>query len=110
MFRAYPLRRSVTLAALAAATVLAGCANPPPPPPPPAPPPVSLSPKLIEQASAYRAYVTHAAVISPAFANGQQVADSLKTGAAYQPDQLLRGAIVYGAVAERITMAIGSPK
>jgi hypothetical protein len=99
MYSAFPVRRGLTLAALAAATVLASCAQPPPPAPPPPPPAVSLSSKLIEQASAYRAYVTHAAAISPAFSSGPQVAESLKTGESYQPDQLLRGAIVYGAVA-----------
>jgi hypothetical protein len=99
MFLAFPVRRSLTLAALAAATVLASCAQPPPPAPSPPPPPVSLSSKLIEQASAYRAYVSRAAAISPAFENGQQVADSVRAGAAYQPDQLLRGSIVYGAIA-----------
>jgi hypothetical protein len=87
------------LAALAAATVLASCAPSPKPPPPAPPPPVSLSSKLIEQASAYRAYVEHGAAISPAFTSGQQVADSLRVGASYEPDQLLRGAIVYGAIA-----------
>jgi hypothetical protein len=55
--------------------------------------------KLIEQASAYRAYVTRAAAISPQFTSGQQVADSLRAGESYQPEQLLRGAMIYGAVA-----------
>ncbi|CAN7406500.1 hypothetical protein LJR225_002588 [Phenylobacterium sp. LjRoot225] len=89
----------MTLAALTAAALLASCAQPPPPPAPAPPPSVSLSSKVIEQASAYRAYVGRASAISPAFANGQQVSDAVRTGAAYQPDQLLRGAIAYGAVA-----------
>jgi hypothetical protein len=88
------------MVALAAATVLASCAQPSKPPAPaPPPPPVSLSSKLIEQASAYRAYVEHGAAISPDFLSGQQVSDAVRAGAAYQPDQLLRGAIVYGAIA-----------
>ena len=99
MYLAFPVRRSVTLAALAALALLASCAKPPPPAPPPPPPPVSLSSKLIEQASAYRAYVDHASGISADFTSGQQVSDAVRAGAAYQPDQLLRGAIVYGAVA-----------
>jgi hypothetical protein len=100
MHFAHPVRRSLTLAALAAATMLASCAqSPSPAAPPPPPPTVGLSMKLIEQASAYRAYVTRAAAISPQFTSGQQVADSLRSGEAYQPDQLLRGAIVYGAIA-----------
>jgi len=98
MFQAFPLRRKLTLAAIAATAMLASCAQPPPPAPPP-PPSVSLSSKLIEQASAYRAYLGRTTMISPAFANGQQVSEGVRTGAAYQPDQLVRGAIVYGAIA-----------
>lgn len=94
----FPVRRNLALAAVVATAALASCATPPPKPPPP-PPPVSLSSKLIEDASAYRAYVTHAAEISPAFADGAGVAESLRKGASYQSDQLLRGAIAYGAVA-----------
>ncbi len=96
-------RTAASVAALVFTAVLAGCAAPaPPPPPPPAPvaviPPVSLSPRVIEQAAAYRAYVTHASTISPNFSGGGDVAQSLKTGEAYEPEQLLRGAIAYGAV------------
>ncbi|MFI4965618.1 MAG: hypothetical protein ACHP9T_09645 [Caulobacterales bacterium] len=85
------------------ATALAGCAAPAPPPPPPPPvavviPPIALSPRVVEQASAYRAYVAHASAISPGFTGGEDVAQSLKTGEAYEPGQLLRGAIAYGAV------------
>ena len=98
MFPGLPVRRSLSLAALAAAALLASCAQPPPAKPSP-PPPISLSSQLLEQASAYRAYVAKASQISPAFSNGQQVADGLRAGAAYQPDHLLRGAIAYGAVA-----------
>jgi hypothetical protein len=93
------------LATFALAAVLAGCAAPKveAPPPPPAPvavviPPIGLSPRVVEQASAYRAYVTRASTISPGFTSGSDVAQGLKTGAAYEPGQLLRGAIAYGAV------------
>ncbi|MDB5461871.1 MAG: hypothetical protein JWP23_260 [Phenylobacterium sp.] len=96
-------RTAASLAALVLSAVLAGCAAPaPPPPPPPAPvaviPPVSLSPRVVEQAAAYRAYVTRASAISPAFSGADDVAQSLKTGASYEPGHLLRGAIAYGAV------------
>ncbi|MDB5450582.1 MAG: hypothetical protein JWQ52_1710 [Phenylobacterium sp.] len=100
MTSVFPVRRGLTLAALAMATILASCAKPPPPPPPPPPiPPVSLSPKVIEQASAYRYYVAHATAISPAFTDGASVSEAVRAGAAYEPHQLLRGAIAYGAVA-----------
>ncbi|MCR5873241.1 hypothetical protein LRS10_02950 [Phenylobacterium sp. J426] len=92
-------RRALAAAAIAAAAVLASCAEPPPViTPPPAPPPVALSPKLIEQAAAYRRYVQTASAISPTFGDGEAVAQGVRTGAAYEPQQLLRGAIAYGAV------------
>ena len=97
-----PLRfpaRSIVPAALAAA-LLAGCAEPPQAitPPPPAAPSVALSPKLVELASAYRYYVARTTAITPDFADGEGVARSLKVGASYEPGQLLRGAMAYGAV------------
>lgn len=93
-------RRALAAAAIAAAAVLASCAEPPAPviAPPPAPPAVSLSPKVIEQASAYRRYVATASAISPSFADGEAVAHGVRTAAAYEPQQMLRGAIAYGAV------------
>jgi len=95
-----PLRRALAVAAIAITTLLAGCASPPPPPPPPPPVPVvSLSPQLVELASAYRGYVGRAGAISPGFTGGLSVAEGVRVGAAYQPQQLLRGAIAYGAVA-----------
>jgi hypothetical protein len=62
-------------------------------------PAVTLSPRLIEQAGAYRAYVQRAGAISPAFTDGASVASSVRVGAAFEPKQLLRGAMAYGAVA-----------
>jgi hypothetical protein len=99
-----PLRfpvRSLAPAAALAALMLASCAAPPAaiaPSHPAAPPPVALSPKLIEQASAYRYYVARATAIAPNFADGDGVARSLQVGASYEPSQLVRGAIAYAAV------------
>jgi hypothetical protein len=94
-----PLSAAVVLAV----TLLAACSSAPPtiapPPPPPPPPAVVLGPKLIEQASAYRYYMDHVTAISPAFQDPDAVAKSLQAGAAYEPTQMLRGAIAYGAVA-----------
>ena len=96
------LRRTAAPTALVLAMILTGCSAPAPPPvitpPPPPPPAISLSPRVVEQASAYRAYVARATAISPGFADGDSVAQGLKTGEAYEPGQLLRGAIAYGAV------------
>ena len=100
-------RRLLALSTAAAmSALLAACGSPPPPPPPaPAPPPpvavipgVSRSPKVVEQAAAYRAYLTHAGAISTGFASGDDVAQSLKAGESYEPAALQRGAIAYGAV------------
>jgi hypothetical protein len=93
----------MALAVVAATAILAGCSQAPPAPPviavaPPPPPSVSLSPRLVEQASAYRGYVDRAAQISPAFTDGAAIAQSLRTGESYEPHQFLRGAIAYGAV------------
>jgi hypothetical protein len=83
-----------------AAALAAACAEPPPviTPPPPAPPSVALSPKLVELASAYSYYMARATAITPDFADGEGVARSLREGAAYEPNQLAQGAIVYAAV------------
>src|SRR5215472_9753639 len=93
-------------AAMGLSAVLAACSSsapPPPAPPPPAPvaviPQVSLSPKVVEQASAYRAYIAHATAISANFTGGGDVAQGLKAGESYEPQALLRGQIAYGAVA-----------
>jgi len=99
----FPVRRTLSLAAVAAAVLLSACAEKAPPPAPvavaaPPPPAVSLSPRLVEQAAAYRGYVDRAAQISPAFSDGAAVAQGLRTGESYEPQQLLRGAIAYGAV------------
>jgi hypothetical protein len=110
MSASYSIRPLSSLLTCAATTglaiALAACSSPAPPaaPPPPAPvavviPPVSLSPRVVEQASAYRAYMAHAAAISPAFSGGGDVAQGLKTGEAYEPQSLLRGQIAYGALA-----------
>jgi hypothetical protein len=104
-----PLRLQVrtALAGLAptflAAAILAGCSAAPtpviaPPPPPPPPPAVALSPKLVEMASAYRYYMVRTTGITPDFADGPAIARSLQTGAAYEPDQMVRGAMAYAAV------------
>lgn len=99
-FRPRIFKARLVLPALVAALAVS-CAEAPkvvaPPPPPPAPS-VSLSPKLIELASAYRHYVTSTTAIAPAFVDGEAVAASLRTGAQYEPQQLAKGAIAYGAV------------
>jgi hypothetical protein len=95
--------RLASFAALALTFFLAACstpeAPPPPPPPPAAPPAVNLASQLFEEASAWRGYMARAEAITPeAFTDAKAVSRSLKTGAAFEPNQLLRGAIAYAAV------------
>jgi len=99
MLHRFPVR--AVLAATVAAALLASCTEAPPPvitPPPPAAPVVSLSPKLIELAAAYRGYMTRTTAITPDFADGAGVARAVQVGASYEPQQLVRGAIAYSAV------------
>ena len=94
------IRHSVP--ALLLAVLMASCAAPPKAPPPPPPPPpvptVSLSPQVVQAASAYRYYMTRSAAITPDFADGDGIARAVQMGAAYEPTQMVRGAIAYAAV------------
>lgn len=88
--------------ALALGLFLAACSSEAPPPAPAPPPPIkasiSIAPRIVEQAAAYRRYMATATTIDPAFANGAEVAAGLETGTAYEPGQLARGAVAYAAV------------
>jgi hypothetical protein len=75
------------LAALAAAPALA------------APAPTGLPREVLEAAGAYRAYMRQTSTVSSSFADGPSIARALKVSAAYEPKQLLRGAIGFAAVA-----------
>jgi hypothetical protein len=81
-----------------ALSLLAACAEPPQVIAPPSAPTVMLSPKVVELASAYRSYLARTSAISPDFPDGDSVARSLKVGAAYEPAQMVRGAMAYAAV------------
>jgi len=101
MTTAFRLRSVLSLGAVTLAALVVGCAEAPEPTGPSAVaqlPPVTLSPRLAEQAAAYRTYMTRAAAISPPFADGPSIAHSLTAGASYEPKQLVRGAIAYGAI------------
>jgi hypothetical protein len=66
---------------------------------------VALSHRVLEAASAYRIYMRRAAEITANFANGSAVEQSLVSGVAYEPKQLLHGAIAYSAL-----IALQSPQ
>jgi len=88
------------------ALVLAGCATdtppppapPPPPPPAPAGPPVAMATEVSDAAAVYVDYINAARNIGADFADGQAVQTRLQTGATYEPKQLGRGAVAYGAI------------
>lgn len=101
-------RNPLLFAAIALAAAVAGCAQEPPkptpvalapPPPPPPAPPVTLSARVVEAASVYRAYVRRVSQISPSFTTGPQVEDSLTSAEGYEAQQLARGMVAYGALA-----------
>lgn len=90
-------RATLTVAVVGVLASLVACAEPKPIAPPSAPA-VAMSSQLIEQASAYRYYMDRTMAISPAFADGDSIANGVRTGAAYEPKQFQRGATAYGAI------------
>jgi hypothetical protein len=98
-------RAVLTTTAVALAAMVAACSSPAPapaPPPvvqaPPPPPPITLSPKLVERASAFRGYMGRAGAVSSAFTDGDQIQASLKVGAAYEAKSFMNGMVAYAAV------------
>lgn len=109
MSKAY-LTRGFSLAAIAAAAVLASCSTgnkePEAPPPPPPPPPVSLNEGVAEAASIYVAFLREMETIQAGgFTDAEAIQAAIRKGAAYDPAQLSRGMIAYGAV-----LALQSPE
>ena len=54
---------------------------------------------VLETAAAYRLYMTRAAAQPTSFTDGASIANSLREAAAYEPQQLARGAVAFAAVA-----------
>jgi hypothetical protein len=105
-------RRNLSLAAVAAATVLAACAQPEPeappepaPPPPPPPPALALNAGIAEAASVYVTFIREVGTIERAFNSPEAIQAAIRKGAAYEPVQLSRGMIAYGAI-----LALQSPE
>ncbi len=99
---ALPLLSAISLLALIAAspTMAASRADniPAPVVDAPLPPPVNLSLHVVESASEYREYMRHASAMATHFENGQAIEATLTDAEAYEPQQLVRGAVAYGAV------------
>lgn len=103
-------RRGLSLAAIAAMTVLAACATPEPepepaPPPPPPPPAVSLNEGVAQAASIYVAFMRDVATIEAGFQSAESIQAAIRKGASYEPAQLSRGMIAYGSI-----LALQSPE
>ena len=103
------LRRGLSVAAIAAATVLASCSTPEPAPPPPPPvtplPAVSLNEGVAQAASVYVAFVRQVGSIKAGFPDAESIQAALRTGSASDPAQLSRGMIAYGSI-----LALQSPE
>ncbi len=95
----------ISLPALTIAILLSGCATdapaplpPPPPPAAPAGPPVALAPAISDAASVYIDYIQSVRGMDGNFHDGGSVQTQLQSGASYEPNQLARGAVAYGAI------------
>jgi len=98
MLKAYH-RRGLAAAAI---VTLAGCTTPePPPPPPPPPPPVpafALNDGVAQAAAVYVAFMRDVGTIQAGFPDAESIQAAIRKGAAYEPNQLSRGMIAYGAI------------
>lgn len=93
-----------TLIAISLTAVLAACstpepAPPPAPPPPPPPPPVALNQGVADAAAVYVAFVREVGTIQAGgFQDAEAIQAAIRKGSAYDPAQLSRGMIAYGAI------------
>lgn len=103
------LRRGLSVAAIAAAAILASCSTPepvaPPPPPPPPLPAVSLNESVAQAAAIYVSFVREVGTIQAGFPDAESIQAAIRKGAAYEPAQLSRGMIAYGSI-----LALQSPE
>lgn len=113
-------RRGLSVAVLAVAALLAGCASDNREAIAEAeaeaarqaaivaamtPPPVNLNRSVAEAAAVYMAFTRDMAAIEGGFASPQQIQAALSRGSAYDPDQISRGLVAYAAI-----LALQSPE
>jgi len=92
-----------TLIAISVAALLAACSTPEPPAPepapPPPPPPVALNQGVADAAAVYVAFVRDVGTIQAGgFQDAESIQAAIRKGSAYDPAQLSRGMIAYGAI------------
>jgi hypothetical protein len=97
------MSRHLIKAALSAIAVLslAACAtdtSTTPPPPAPAGPPVNLSNSVSDAAAVYVAYVNKASHMDGRFEDAEAIQSKLQEGAGFEPKQLARGIVAFGAI------------
>ena len=63
-----------------------------------APASIALSAHVLEEASRYHAYMRKVRELAARFDNGQAIENTLEEAESYEPQQLVRGAVAYGAV------------
>jgi len=110
--RSAMMRRGLSLAALCAAAVLAGCASGPTEAEVEAarvaaeaaalaartPPPINLSLSVAQDAAVYLAFSREIAAIRGGFENPEAIQAALRQGAAYDPGQISRGLVAYASI------------
>lgn len=110
----FPARRTLTLAGIAAAAIVAACATPEPPapapeptppPPPPPPPALALNGGIADAAAVYVTFIREVGTIQSTFSSPEEIQSAIRKGAAFEPIQLARGVVAYGAV-----LALQSPE
>lgn len=109
-------RRGLSIAVLAAAAVLAGCASENAAAEAEAarvaaeiaartPPPIALNQSVADAAAVYLAFTRDMAAVEGGFTNPDQIQAILRRGSAYDPGQISRGLVAYGSI-----IALQSPE
>lgn len=111
------LRGGLSVAALAAAALLAGCASDAPTQAEieaarlaaeiaaRTPPPIALNQSVADAAAVYVAFTRDMAALEGGFTDPAQIQDALRRGSAYDPGQISRGLVAYGSI-----LALQSPE
>ncbi|GAA0867819.1 hypothetical protein GCM10009116_02110 [Brevundimonas basaltis] len=108
--------RGLSIAALAAAAFLAGCASDNAATEAEAArvaaeiaarsgPPIALNQSVADAAAVYMSFSRDMAALEGGFTRPEQIQDALRRGAAYDPGQISRGLVAYGAI-----LALQSPE
>lgn len=101
--------RTGLVGALCLAFLASACETPAPEPVPPPPvyvvPTVALNSGVTESAAVYLAYIQDVASISPTFADGGEIRNSMIRANTWEPTQLSRGLVAYSAI-----VALQSPE